>query len=194
MTESRYTATNPATIGLKSDGPDGAGNTCRGLTATARIDSTEGAIMAETKTTEGLIRCGGCPARWGAFGAAHCAACHVTFSTAGNFDRHRASFECREPASVGLVLNERGSWGEAPAEGGHSHYRQRKLSGFTPVLGVVVPGGHLTTTEAQHGHKARTPAAPCPALLPGALVGSTTHCLLNRGHGGEHSAWYGVAR
>lgn len=35
---------------------------------------------------------------------------------------------------------------------------------------------------------------PCQAKLPGALVGNTVPCLLDRGHGGEHSAWYGVAR
>lgn len=60
-------------------------------------------------------RCGGCGGTWSALGAAHCATCHTTFSTAGNFDRHRTSARkadgCLPPASDGFVLNSRGTWG-----------------------------------------------------------------------------------
>ncbi len=43
----------------------------------------------------------------------HCAICHVTFSTVGNFDRHKPSYiGCQHPADVGLVPSTRsaGVW------------------------------------------------------------------------------------
>lgn len=33
-----------------------------------------------------MITCGGCPSTWTALGAAHCSACHRTFSNVGLFD------------------------------------------------------------------------------------------------------------
>lgn len=50
-----------------------------------------------------MTRCPKCPAEWTGLKAAHCAACHITFSTPGNFDRHRPG-ECLPPESVGLVV------------------------------------------------------------------------------------------
>lgn len=51
--------------------------------------------------------CGGCLARWSGHTKAHCGSCHRTFSTVGNFDRHRSKDgergSCLHPASVGLV-------------------------------------------------------------------------------------------
>ncbi len=35
---------------------------------------------------------------------AHCAACHETFTTVNNFDRHRRNGHCADPAAVALVL------------------------------------------------------------------------------------------
>lgn len=61
--------------------------------------------------------CGGCDARWGGFRIAHCAACHRTFSTPANFDRHRAGSkdgrkpgEGHDPAACGLVRTPQGYW------------------------------------------------------------------------------------
>lgn len=47
----------------------------------------------------------GCGKRWGGSpdGPAHCSGCHETFSTVGNFDRHRREFACRPPAEIGLI-------------------------------------------------------------------------------------------
>jgi hypothetical protein len=56
--------------------------------------------------------CGRCPARWGGANTSHCAACHETFSTVANFDRHRLGGACLPPADRGLVLNSRGYWGQ----------------------------------------------------------------------------------
>lgn len=43
----------------------------------------------------------------------HCSVCHATFSTVGNFDRHRPSYSgCAHPADVGLIPSTRspGVW------------------------------------------------------------------------------------
>lgn len=54
-------------------------------------------------------RCG-CGVRWSGYKTAHCCACHETFSTVSNFDRHRQGPHsdvrprfCVSPESVGLV-------------------------------------------------------------------------------------------
>lgn len=65
-----------------------------------------------------------CDARWGGFNTAHCASCHVTFSTVGNFDRHRRGGECLDPLSLTdregrpqpMVKNRHGYWGQ-PGDG-----------------------------------------------------------------------------
>lgn len=49
-----------------------------------------------------------CGATWGGGSQAHCAACHRTFSTVGNFDRHRLTRNdgeriCVDPGKRGLV-------------------------------------------------------------------------------------------
>lgn len=56
------------------------------------------------------LTCGGCSNTWSARALkyAHCSACHVTFSTVNNFDRHRRSFQCLTVEESGLVLNSRG--------------------------------------------------------------------------------------
>ena len=62
-----------------------------------------------------MFGCGGCDARWQGANTSHCAntGCHQTFSTVGNFDRHRRGGECREPSTVGLIRNGRSypCWG-----------------------------------------------------------------------------------
>jgi hypothetical protein len=55
---------------------------------------------------EGTCRCG---ARWTGLSRAHCAACHDTFTTVTNFDRHRRNGRCVDPASVGLIFKN-GLW------------------------------------------------------------------------------------
>lgn len=65
-----------------------------------------------------MTRCKNCAATWTGLGIAHCAECHATFTTASNFDRHRAGSkdrrfaagQCSDPAARGLVLNDRGQW------------------------------------------------------------------------------------
>ena len=41
----------------------------------------------------------------------HCGACHETFSTVRNFDRHRVNFQCVDPATKGMHLSH-GRWRE----------------------------------------------------------------------------------
>jgi hypothetical protein len=36
----------------------------------------------------------------------HCTVCHETFTSPGNFDRHRSNFKCLSPASLGMVPRE----------------------------------------------------------------------------------------
>lgn len=40
----------------------------------------------------------------------HCRVCHETFTTVGNFDRHRRATGCVVPALAGLVADARGLW------------------------------------------------------------------------------------
>jgi hypothetical protein len=48
-----------------------------------------------------------CGAGWTGDRLAHCGACHATFTTVGNFDRHRrGGLGCRPPAEAGLVGRE----------------------------------------------------------------------------------------
>lgn len=44
-----------------------------------------------------------CGAVWGGYRAAHCAACHKTFSGLSTFDKHKPG-ECRDPAECGMVI------------------------------------------------------------------------------------------
>ncbi len=57
-----------------------------------------------------------CGAKWSGGETAHCAAdCHLNFSTARSFDRHRKDGQCRPPADIGLVERERRGytvWGQ----------------------------------------------------------------------------------
>lgn len=62
--------------------------------------------------------CGRCTRRWTGTSAAHCTACHVTFTGITNFDRHRSEGRCRPPEVVGLVEKVRAgytAWGR-PAD------------------------------------------------------------------------------
>lgn len=55
--------------------------------------------------------CGKCEARWGGFKTCHCSGCHETFSTPGNFDRHRErGVKCKTGQESGLVVHSRGSY------------------------------------------------------------------------------------
>jgi hypothetical protein len=64
--------------------------------------------------------CRHCDARWGGWGQAHCTACHGTFSTVGNFDRHRKDGECLDPLAVGLQQDAGGLW-RLPGTPGHPY-------------------------------------------------------------------------
>jgi hypothetical protein len=46
-----------------------------------------------------------CGAVWNGTAAAHCGGCHETFSTVGNFDKHRRNGTCLDPVAAGLHLN-----------------------------------------------------------------------------------------
>ena len=54
--------------------------------------------------------CNGCDKRWGGQLTCHCAACHETFTTVSNFDKHRHYEKCKPPQSRGLVVGARGLW------------------------------------------------------------------------------------
>lgn len=64
--------------------------------------------------------CPDCSKRWTGLNMAHCASCCETFSTVGNFDKHRSgkmvgdrrmfAGQCLKPAEAGLVQNSRGTW------------------------------------------------------------------------------------
>lgn len=54
--------------------------------------------------------CSGCDNTWTGMAMAHCPTCHNTFSTVGNFDRHRKDGKCITPKKAGLVQNKRGTW------------------------------------------------------------------------------------
>lgn len=60
------------------------------------------------------IACGGCAHTWTASGAAHCAACHETFSAVGLFDRHRVAAgprgSCRPPSELSDCEFRDGMW------------------------------------------------------------------------------------
>lgn len=76
-------------------------------------------MTAETPKRENPpITTGCCDAQWSGLAAAHCAACHHTFTSAGGFDRHRRGGNCLNPADIGMVSADRkwpgwsmpGSW------------------------------------------------------------------------------------
>ena len=51
--------------------------------------------------------CSGCRTTWTGLRVSHCGACHHTFTTPANFDRHRRGFRCTQPNLVGLVRKNR---------------------------------------------------------------------------------------
>lgn len=55
-------------------------------------DSAESRSGSAPRTSNrySYITCSGCDASWTGVSAAHCSACHCTFSSAGLFDRHRS--------------------------------------------------------------------------------------------------------
>lgn len=59
-----------------------------------------------------VCRCG---SSWGGLRTAHCGACHETFTTVGNFDKHRRNGKCAAPTKVGLVADANGRWTAAGA-------------------------------------------------------------------------------
>lgn len=54
-----------------------------------------------------------CDAWWTGLSAAHCSACHTTFTGVTAFDLHRRDGKCLNPADIGLVLTGRAwpGWG-----------------------------------------------------------------------------------
>lgn len=51
--------------------------------------------------------CPTCESRWGGYGTCHCAHCHETFTGLTSFDKHRKSYQCHKPQTVGLELSGR---------------------------------------------------------------------------------------
>lgn len=55
-----------------------------------------------------------CGAAWGGLVTSHCGACHHTFTTVGNFDRHRRDGGCLVPTECGFEVKQRAgytAWG-----------------------------------------------------------------------------------
>lgn len=52
--------------------------------------------------------CGRCHTHWTGLNTAHCNTCHLNFSGAPAFDKHRANGACRTPEDSGLVARDRG--------------------------------------------------------------------------------------
>lgn len=46
------------------------------------------------------IGCGGCDSRWTGLIAAHCARCHLSFTSVSAFDTHRRDGKCLDPATT----------------------------------------------------------------------------------------------
>lgn len=44
-----------------------------------------------------------CQTYWSGLRTIHCITCHETFTAPSALDRHRANYQCRPPADVGLV-------------------------------------------------------------------------------------------
>lgn len=82
------------------------------------------------------IRCPRCTETWTGTTAAHCAACHQTFSTDGVAAKaHRGPYDvmrCADPASVGLVKNARGYWA-TPSDGKWLESVTRNADGASEV-------------------------------------------------------------
>lgn len=76
--------------------------------------------------------CGRCGKRWGGHRTAHCAACHQTFSADSVADQHRKGTHtpdtrhCVDPATIGLVVNRNGYWGNPPDPDGNDYWMKRK--------------------------------------------------------------------
>lgn len=51
-----------------------------------------------------------CGAAWPGNTVCHCSRCHTTFTTAGNFDRHRRDGTCLPPDACGLELKNRAGY------------------------------------------------------------------------------------
>lgn len=78
--------------------------------------------------------CRGCASRWFGIRRAHCSACHLTFSGASAFDRHRTPTgdhgTCTHPATLrdatgAAALVQRGgawSWPTMPDDARHTAY------------------------------------------------------------------------
>jgi hypothetical protein len=81
--------------------PTGPGSAL--LARQADAERMRGAIG--TRSTADLPHgCGRCGVRWSGMLTSHCAGCHLTFSGAGPFDRHRRNGTCLPPETVGLSL------------------------------------------------------------------------------------------
>lgn len=52
------------------------------------------------------IRCS-CGEWWTGIGAAHCAGCHLTFTSVSGFTLHRKGGHCQDPANLGMVPADR---------------------------------------------------------------------------------------
>lgn len=60
-----------------------------------------------------MANCNGCTQTWTGLKYAHCASCHETFSTVGNFDRHRRSGVCISPQGCGMTRTHTSVWVDA---------------------------------------------------------------------------------
>jgi hypothetical protein len=73
--------------------------------------------VADSSPDDCRCRCG---ATWRGFSIAHCAVCHLTFTTVGNFDHHLFRDGCRTEAELrdkGYEPNAAGHWRKPMPEG-----------------------------------------------------------------------------
>lgn len=80
------------------------------------------------------MSCAGCDKKWGGFAACHCTVCHETFTTVGNFDRHRKTGKCEHPTACGFVQGQNGVWHQDAR--GHSFPHRNATSHDLPLEGI----------------------------------------------------------
>ena len=66
--------------------------------------ATEPQTAAPAPSGANRCRCG---IWWAGMSTAHCASCHITFTSVSGFTLHRKGGTCATPADLGMVLSDR---------------------------------------------------------------------------------------
>jgi hypothetical protein len=82
-------------------------------TPTPASESTYSGTNRPPYGPNGPFTCSGCDNWWTGLNSGHCSACHESFTSVSGFDKHRtgshsAGRYCLDPASVGLVVANKG--------------------------------------------------------------------------------------